>query len=273
MTTAVLNKNRGDDLVSEALAFDENGRCVPDNDLSAPAHMQTRRYFQIDQPEIDFQEIYQRLDNAFDIAGHISVDEFKSRVDNVLKTLAEDENTKNILNGVKVPFILPKASYDDIGHALETDYIPAVEQAFSSVFPDYDFTNHSSKSLEKQLLVRENGRHQQLIDKMKDDVVVGVYFPCMLEYSVPATVEQVVKLPAPLLLAGGYDTAAAFISMPNLLFRKDGYPPLLWLSGLTSVEENVGYHFEAYGYDLTFNRRVHLEQVAEYWAHGLSILG
>jgi hypothetical protein len=35
----------------------------------------------------------------------------------------------------------------------------------------------------------------------------------------------------------------------------------------------AGYHFEAYGYNLTFNRRVHFDQVAESWASGLVVLG
>jgi hypothetical protein len=35
----------------------------------------------------------------------------------------------------------------------------------------------------------------------------------------------------------------------------------------------VGYHFEAYGHNLTFNRRPHFGQAAEYWASGLVVLG
>jgi hypothetical protein len=168
---------------------------------------------------------------------------------------------------------LPKASYQDIGTALEDDYIPVVEKAYIEQFPEYSFTNHSPKSLQNQLQVTPGGRHQQVLDAMADEIVVGIYFPCLLEYSVPAAVERMATLPENFLLAGGFDTAAAFVSAPELLFKKEGYPPLLWMSGLTSVEENVGYHFEAYGYDLTFNRRVHLGQVAEYWASALVVLG
>ena len=34
----------------------------------------------------------------------------------------------------------------------------------------------------------------------------------------------------------------------------------------------IGYHFEAYGYNLTFNRRPHLGHAAEYWSSGISVL-
>jgi hypothetical protein len=108
---------------------------------------------------------------------------------------------------------------------------------------------------------------------MENDVVVGVYFPCLLEYSVQAAREKIAQLPNNCLLAGGYDTAAAFIAAPNLLLREDGYPPLLWLSGLETDSEYAGFHFEAYGYDLTFNRRVHYDHVAEYWASAIVITG
>ncbi|WP_173428535.1 EAL domain-containing protein, partial [Chromobacterium subtsugae] len=103
----------------------------------------------------------------------------------------------------------------------------------------------------------EGARHDRLIEAMRQGPVVGFYFPCLLEYSVPAAIEQLETLPAPFLLAGGYDSCAAFIGSPDLLLRKAGYPPLLWLSGLEAERDGVGYHFEAYGYDLTFNRRVH----------------
>ena len=253
-------------------AFDEYGRCLPLT-ISAPVHVKTRRYFQIEQPEIDYQASYQRLDQAFNIADKISVEQFEARVKAIVARLAKDDANSGILNGVMVPFILPQAHYEDIGSALESTYLPAVDQAFTAVFPKYSFTNHLSKSLVGQLSPTEGARHEQLIDAMNDDVVVGVYFPCLMEYSVPAAVEQVSQLDETFLLAGGFDTAAAFVSAPGLLLRKDGYPPLLWLSGLSSVEDNVGYHFEAYGYDLTFNRRVHLGHVAEYWTSGLTVLG
>ena len=50
-----------------------------------------------------------------------------------------------------------------------------------------------------------------------------------------------------------------------------GYPPLLWLSGLASTADE-GHYFEAYGYNLTFNRRMHFGQAAEYWDSGLVVL-
>ena len=45
------------------------------------------------------------------------------------------------------------------------------------------------------------------------------------------------------------------------------------MTAIQEENENIGYHFEAYGYNLKFYRRSHLGQVAEYWWQGLTVLG
>ena len=60
------------------------------------------------------------------------------------------------------------------------------------------------------------------------------------------------------------------ISHPNLLIRKDGYAPLLWIGSFDSEREDAAYHFESYGYNLTFNRKVHFNQCAESWLFGIT---
>lgn len=251
--------------------FDEFGRCIP-TELTAAVHDESRRYFLIEQPQIDYSEIYNRLNENFDFSEQLSLEAFQQRAEAILASLSDDD-CANITHGVAVPFILPKAVYDDIGEALESTYLNAVQKSFNTKFPDYAFVNHCAESLKGKLSVAENSRHKKLLEAMQEEVVVGVYFPCLLEYSVTAAVEQVGNLPSKFLLAGGFDTAAAFIGSPDLLLRKDGYPPLLWLSGLSAEKQDIGYHFEAYGYGLTFNRRAHLAHVAEYWASALVVLG
>ena len=252
--------------------FDPYGRCLPSN-IEAAVHTESRRYFSLAQPEISYKKIFARLSASFDIENSISEQEFEQRAEAIIEQLRKDKEMNSMLNGVYVPFILPKAEYSDIGTAMEDIYLPAVSKSFSDFFPEYDFTNHSSTNLTGQLNIAENTRHKNLINAMKQNVVVGIYFPCLLEYSVPAARERITSLPETFLLAGGYDTAAAFVAAPDLLLRKDGYPPLLWLSGLDLAVDNAELQFEAYGYDLTFNRRVHLGKVAEYWASALVVLG
>jgi len=258
--------------LTESMLFDENGRCTP-ADLENKVHYSTRRYFKFIQPEIDYTAIYQRFDNYLGVSKFIKLDEFEVRAKAILAKLSKDKSCSNITKGVAVPFILPQESIGDIGSVFEERYLVSLKKSFEDFFPDYSFVNYCNLSFKGAVSITPNSRHEELIEAMQQGVVVGFYFPNLLEYSVPAAIEKVSKLPAQFLLAGGFDSAAAIIGSPDLLLRKDGYSPLLWLSGMSSDVNNVEYHFEAYGYDLTMNRRAHFSQVAEYWASGLVVLG
>lgn len=252
--------------------FDEHGRCVP-GELYAPVHARTRRYFVIEQPAIDYAAIHGRLARHLCGGNCPSAGEFQERAEAILQGLRGDPAVAGIVNGVAVPFMLPKADYPEYGTALEDIYLGAVNASFNEKFPDYRFTNHHKGSLAGKLSVAPGSRHERLLEEMRVGPVVGYYFPCLTEYSVPAAIERMATLPDRFLLAGGYDTSAALVGSPDLLLRRDGYPPLLWLTALRGEKEQVGYHYEAYGYNLTFNRRPHFGEAAEYWTSGLVVLG
>jgi hypothetical protein len=252
--------------------FDDHGRRIPP-ELKAAVHRDTRRRFICPQPKTDYGAIHARIKEHLGATGPLSAAEFEDRAEAILSSLRNNSETKNIAQGVRVPFLLPKASYADFGQALDSTYLPAVQRSFQQTFPECRFTNYCKSGLAGKLGVAAESRHQRLLAAMQQGVVVGYYFPCLLEYSVPAAVEQMQTLPAKFLLAGGFDTCAAFVGCPDLLLRRDGYPPLLWLAALSGEKEGVGYHFEAYGYNLTFNRRPHFGHVAEYWASSLVVLG
>lgn len=260
------------DMIQTAPRFDAHGRCLPHDGTQAACHRQTRRYFLAEQPAIDYAAVYRRTVAQLGETAGVDAAEFERRARGILAQLAADPDASHILNGPAVPFLLPQASHDDIGEALENRYLPAVGRGFAEALPEYCFTNHHKAGLAGKLTPAAGARHERLIEAMRRGPVVGVYFPCLLEYSIPAAIEQIATLPESFLLAGGYDSCAAFLAAPDLLLRKNGYPPLLWLSGLDAEKEGCGYHFEAYGYDLTFNRRVHQNMAAEYWASALVVL-
>lgn len=251
--------------------FDEFGRCIPSN-CKSPAHQRIRRYFTCEQPVIDYAKSLNRLRQHLGVGETIDAKSFAGRIQTLIHLLQETPSTAAITLGVAVPFILPKLQINDIGTELEQRFLPAVKNAFQEKFPEHLFTNHHKASLAQRLNVQQGSRHERLIAEMRQREVIGLYFPCLLAYSIPAAIEQLSALPETFMLAGGFDTAAALVSSPELLYRKQAYPPLLWLGALGDEKEGIAYHFEAYGYNLTFNRRAHLGQAAEYWACGLSVL-
>lgn len=256
---------------SDALLFDDFGRCLP-GAVQAPAHPRSRRYFTLQQPEIDYGASHARLQRHLGAGETVDAAAFAERANAILARLKADPATAAITRGVAIPFILPRLAVDDMGRTLDERFLPALGRAFEETYPDYRFTNHNVGGLDGRLRIQADSRHAGLVEAMDHAERVGLYFPALSEYSIPAALEKVAALPRHFLLAGGVDTCAALISAPGLLLRTDTYPPLLWLGALAGDQPGIGYHFEAYGYNLTFNRRAHLGQAAEYWTCGLSVL-
>ncbi len=262
----------GDDALAGGL-FDDYGRRIPPAGLESAVHQESRRYFLCVQPKVDYAAIHARFERHLGAVGALSAAEFEDRAERILQDLRNDERLQNITKGVGVPFLLPQTSFGDIGHELEQTYLRAVGQSFHDLFPQHEFRNYHAGSLAGTFSIAPGSRHERLVEAVRRDVVVGYYFPSLTGYSIGAAIEQMASLPEHCLLAGGFDTCAAFIGSPDLLLRTEGYPPLLWLSALLGEKKGIGYHFEAYGYNLTFNRRPYLDLVAEYWASGLVVLG
>ena len=253
--------------------FDEFGRCEPVG-LQQAANETSRRYFQCEPPSLDLDEIFKRLVRHLGEPSGLDASQFSERVNTILDDLRGDEATANIANGVYVPFFIPaNPEISDIGFALEEKYMVAVKNAFAEAQPEYDFEAQLKSGFSGKFTVIEGSRHEQLVTRLGDEAVVGVYFPAMAEFSVPAALEKVTQLPEKFLLTGGFDLCAVFVAIPDLLIRENGYPPSLWFTALQGENDKIGYHFEAYGYNLKFYRRSHLNQVAEYWWHGLTVLG
>ncbi len=252
--------------------FNEYGRCQPQN-IQSLVHAQSRRYFYCEQPDTNLDEVYNRTTQALGKC-ELSLDDFKKQAQELLTSLESRSELQGILGGVKVPFLIPKdENLDDVGTALEKKYLGAVEKAYQSFYPKYEFKSHFKDTLEGRVDVKEGSRHQTLLDKAKKQDVVGWYFPCLTEYSVPASLEQMQYLPEDALLAGGIDLCSVFIGNPALLMNKKGYSPLLWLSALQDKKHEDGaFHFEPYGYNLNFNHRHHYNQCAEYWWGGLTFI-
>ncbi|PKU25983.1 hypothetical protein [Telmatospirillum siberiense] len=263
------------DAIIDLAIFDEHGRCVPSSDLKAEVHRRTRRRFVCIQPEIDYSAIHSRIAGALNDDGGLSRDDFERQARSVLDKVSRDPATSGLAKGIHLPFFLPRmpdALSRDIGSDLDKIYLPAVEKSFLDAHPQSSYTRHHKGSLTGQLSVTGGSRHDRLLQAVSRTTVVGYFFLALQEYSVPASVEQVRRLPDTFLLAGGADTCAAFAGSPSLLLNPDAYPPLLWLAALSAEKLQTAYHLEAYGRNLTFNRRVHFDQAAEYWAAGLTVL-
>ena len=255
--------------------FSPDGRCVT-SFTKNEVHAKSRNYFRIDQDrfnKVKLNTIFNNIKNNLCPDEKIEFSEFENRITSLKNNISKNSETKNISNNILIPFFLPKIKIDDIGETLEQRFFPALQKSFKSSLPDYEFVNHQKGSLKNKIKIRQNTRYEKLLSELSKRNIVGLISPSLNEFSFPAALDTIPHLPAELIGSGGIEILAGLIGCPNLLHRDDGYPPLLWFTSSHEVDdENIGYHVEAYGNNLTYNRRAHLSQAAEYWWHSLTII-
>ncbi len=251
--------------------FDEFGRCIPGK-LSSDVHQKVRRYFRIANQSITPGDIFANTKNVWGDKIHLDENEFRSRVDSILQKINADTSVQKILKGVYVPFLIPATGkITDLAVTFENEWVPNIKKSFEASDPKHTMTNHCTHEFAGTMKLRPGSRHETLIAKAEKEDVVGVYFPCLSEFSIAACIERLDQLPKEFILSGALDTSAALIGNPSLLINKESYAPLLWLSAYTGPDD-LTYHFEPYGYNMTLNRRPHFNKAAEYWWNGLTVL-
>ena len=255
--------------------FDNEGRCL--SSLSdKPSYEKSRYYFNLDEQlkkNINLEKIYSNFENNFNISNVLKFSQFEEEIIKIKNKIKNNTKTKNLLNNFSFPFYIPKLANKDLGSNLENFFFPKLEKSYKLMFPEFQFINHCKESIEKKIKFIENSNYEKFLNKLdSNEGIVGLIFPCLNEFSFPATQDIINKLPENFNLSGGYEITSALIGQPNILMRKEKYPPLLWFSSLiNNVDSNIGYHIEPYGYNLTFNQRAHLDQAAEYWWHSISV--
>jgi hypothetical protein len=252
--------------------FDDFGRCIPGK-LNSPVHQKVRRYFQISRSPHDPKAVYaQTVKTWGQDKVKMSEEEFCLKIKNAIQGLEGNDSLGKILGGTFVPFLVPATgNVEDMGKEFESVWLPKVKQSFEGDDKQHSFTNHCKHGLSGTMELRPGSRQEVLLAKCRAKDVAGIFFPCLSEYSIPAALERIGQLPSEFILSGAIDTASALIGSPMLLINREQYAPMLWLSAYTNPDELV-YHFEPYGYNMTFNRRPHFNNAAEYWWNGLSLV-
>jgi len=256
---------------SIALLFDKHGRRIP-KDLKNSV-CDADKDFYLAQPEIDYADRLVRFQKAF--SDSISSAEFENQSKDLIKKIKSDFQIANLLNGVYLPIILPQieAKNFDYGRILEEVFLTAVGKVYKKQFPNRDFINYRKDDLQGKVSIIPESRHEQLINKMKEDVVVGIYFLNPLQgFSILAAREQISTLPEDLILSGGFDTSAAIAMYPDVLAR-DYHTPRYDLSALSWESPRYSLYFEVYDGGLNFGRRAFLSDAYDHYSSGLLFLG
>lgn len=250
--------------------FDVSGRRIPSPVVGAPVNPASARYG-LAQPPIDHSVIHRRISEHIPGADAVTLKEFEDRAGRLIEQVQGDPATREIANGVHVPFFLPADRSTDLGRALEDVYLPAVGRSYQARYPKYDFRNELKGGLAGKTKVAAGSRYEVLLTALAAGPIVGVYFPLALSgFSIDAALRQMADLPEGFVLSGGCDAAAALVGAPELIMKEDGYPPQLDLAALEGTAARYAYHFAPYGYNLTFNGRYHNGLASDYCSSGLT---
>ena len=95
-----------------------------------------------------------------------------------------------------------------------------MQSSFKNEFEKFDLINHIKNSLKNQLNSWTDSKYEKITEKLKNQNITGLLFPSLNEFSFPAAIETVSKLPENIMLAGGYEIMSALIGSPSILRRK-----------------------------------------------------
>lgn len=252
--------------------FDVEGRRIPPHGIGAAVNAASRRYTLV-QPAVDYAEIHARISAHMGFEGQVAANEFAERAEGVLDTLRRSEETAALASGVRIPFALAAARFDDYGRAMEEAYLPALAGSWKARFQKADFKNELKGGLSGKVAIAKGSRYDRLVQALAEGPVVGYYFPMALSgFSVEAALRQMTGLPETFVLSGGFEACAALVGSPDVFSQKDAYPPQLDLSAFQAPAAGYGYHFAPYGHNLTFNGRFHNGLASDYCSSGLTVI-
>lgn len=256
---------------NQGLQFDSYGRLIPSG-LIQKANASSRRYFKVNGTKPNTAAIYQKTAECWGQPEDLSLGQFQDKVAALYMRLARDEQLKDLERCDPIPFILPKGSITNDLKASMSGYVAALSASFSTEFPKNRLTDHSLDEWKEHLVVNPKSRSDTVLAQSKSESVVGLFLPSLSEYSVPAAYEAISKLPDSLALSGFFEIASVLIGTPGYLINAEAYSPLLYATANIADHQAGGFHFAAYGNDMTLNYRAHLNEVSEYWWSGLTII-
>jgi len=253
--------------------FDKHGQRIPEG-LQANV-CDANRSFRLDQPKLDMETDFAnrilRLHGCLSIDTEVTAEQLMAETERLLAIIMENPQIANITNGICLPVVLPKLVTDDLGAELEM-YLAGVNNSYKKAFSDRSFNNYRKGDLSDKVSFVDGSRHDQLIERMKEGLVIGLHFPNPLQgFSINADREQMSTLPEGFILSG-MDTLITMVMYPDILAR-DYNTPGLDLAALQWQSADDSLFFRANDGTLVFGVAGDLAYADGHFSGGLLFLG
>jgi hypothetical protein len=263
--------------------FSNLGRRIPGVGMRV-FNKKPSEYYRLNQPNLAYAEILERLKKHGMVPVDISEKIFESHATSLLDMMRVSRDYSGLLNGVHIPFVFKDTQkLPDLGRHIEDHLLPSVQKSFNDTFPQSHFKAvlQSNSELQGSVKIASHSGYESFIEATQRGVVVGWYFPQALqEFDVDSQRRQMETLPqlidAQVCLSGAVDICAAVVGSPELLISEDFYTPILCMSAIEHLDPRMVLLLKAYGPHLEFwcmtqMLTKELTQVSEQWSGGLCV--
>lgn len=233
----------------EASLFDNFGRRIPEN-LSASVSDVEKEFF-FDVIKLKNNDYEERLKNFYRYSEtDIRVEEFRSKIKNLVNLISENPWISNILKGPWLPIIIPKINnyHNHFGRLICHD-LGFIGESYQKLLKGSFLISNNILEEKDKISNNELSRNSDLIDKASRRPIIGIHFPSALQgFSVLASREQMKFLPERFYLSG-IDAIWAMIMYPDVLAKNFNVPGI-YLSGIDwSINKTL--YFRIYDHELS----------------------
>lgn len=209
--------------------------------------------FSLTHPGDQLSVPYDRIKEFYG-AGHQfpSLAEVTERYGVAVERVKADRQVKNLVRGPHFLFVIPKMQ-GDLGTLLDDTIVPAFDRSYRAQFPGRTFTNYRHGELSGQVTIIDDTRQERLPEAMAKNWVVGVYFPCLRGFSMPADRAWIKAAPQFLILSG-LEVMVAATAYPEIIAR-DFKTSGLDMAALQWQSADYSLRFRALGGEAYFGRR------------------
>jgi len=259
--------------MSDVALLDEHGHRIPEG-LQAKV-CGANRDFRLYQPklkaEVNYADRIMRLHECLGVDTGITAGQFKVETERLLALIRDDFRIAKITNGVWLPLILPQLEIKDLGTALEW-CLKGVGNSYGKAFSDRSFNNYRKGTLAGEVNIVDGSRHEQLVERMRQGPVMGIYFPNPLQrFSIRASWEQMETLSNEFILSG-LDIAIAMVTYADILAR-DWNTLGLDMAALSRRSADYSLFFGTRDDGLDFGSTGRLARASNHYSGGLLLLG
>lgn len=233
-----------------------------------------------DPTKIQYGMRLERASNLFPTARrihHLGKEAFRGQALALEAELERDPDTKYLRDlphfSVYVPRMKVGGHYNTI---LKQFLLPPLQALYTNMFLSSDRSFRCTLDTQHRILVSPKTRHQRVLDRITEQPLVCLYFPCqsLRGFPIQAAQDQAASLPSKFAVAGLLETIMLFLLYPEFVATDTGLT--IMTSGVyigTNPETTIYVSPQAKHLEIGQTARTHFTQGCDLHSSGLLYFG